>query len=134
MQTLITMWQGFLAMPLWVKLWMAVMVVINGILPFYFIDQVVAQITVFAIFSSGILAFFIVKAVGFNKFLGLMHATWLPMVYLQIHTLVTTEVTGNFAIWLITSLIISLISLAFDIMDVVQYTKNSNPIKSNPKS
>lgn len=129
MQTLQEIYHGFMAMPLWVKLWMALMIVVNGILPFWFFEHLVAQITFLCILLAGPLAFYIVKAVGFNKFLGFMHAPWIPMVYLQAHTLITTEPTGMFATWLKASLIISVISLVFDIMDVMQYANQSKKQK-----
>lgn len=125
MGTLKIIWQGFLAMPLWVKLWIAVLVVSNGILPLYFLDQLVAQITLLGICSSSVVGFYIVKAVGFNKLMGLMHATWIPMVYVQAYTLLTSDVSGAFGDWLMASFIISLISLAFDVYDVVVYTNQT---------
>lgn len=124
MQTLAEIWHGFMDMPLWVKLWMGVMIVSNGIMPLMFIEHIVAQITFLSIFMAGPLAYVIVKSVGFNKFLGLMHAPWVPMVYLQAYTLYTTEITGSFIMWLSASLVISLISLVFDILDVMQYSNN----------
>lgn len=127
MQTLQELWRGFMAMPLWVKLWMAVMVVSNGIMPLYFFEHVVAQVTFLSIFIAGPLAYFIVKSVGFNKFLGFMHAPWIPMVYLQAHTLITTDTSGMFATWLMASLLISVVSLVLDIMDVIQYSNNPQP-------
>ncbi|MBL1419110.1 MAG: hypothetical protein COC24_001230 [Alphaproteobacteria bacterium] len=122
MQTLRELWQGFMAMPLWVKLWMALMIVVNGIMPLWFFEHVVAQITFLGILIAGPIAYFIVKAVGFNKFLGMMHAPWILMIYLQAHTLLTTAVIGAFGYWLLASLIISSISLLLDILDVIQYT------------
>jgi hypothetical protein len=108
-----------------VIIWLVILMTINGVLPLFFLPHLEAQISLVCMGLGGIIGAVMVQVTGWNKLLGLMHAPWVPMVYLQGHSLFFGTVTeGAFANWLLASFVVSMISLAIDFWDVYTHLRD----------
>ena len=115
---------GVWRMPLLVKAWLAILMTINGILPFLFLNELAAQVTLFAMMAGGIIGCAMSDITGFNRYLGLMHGPWIPMAYVHCHALFQrSDLDPNFKMWLVASLTVTCVSLIIDALDVAKYKR-----------
>ena len=125
--------KGVMKLPLIWQIWVAIMIVVNAIAPFFFLSENIAIITIISVIVGTLVAIVLVEVQGFTKLLGLMHAPWVPMLAAQIVALCKNEPQGNFRIWLLSSIAITSISLVLDVVDIVFYLKGNtkNLLKEN---
>ena len=115
--------RGVLRMPFHWQIWIGVLVVVNGIAPFFFLSEPVAIVTVAAMITGGLVGEALTQVQGFTKLLGVMHGSWVPMFVFQLIVFFGEDPTGAFRSWLIASLIVTAISLVIDVADVVSYVR-----------
>lgn len=115
--------RGVLRMPFHWQIWIGVLVVVNGIAPFFFLSEPVAILTVAAMITGGLVGEALTQVQGFTKLLGAMHGSWVPMFVFQLIVFFGEDPTGAFRSWLIASLIVTAISLVIDVADVVSYVR-----------
>ncbi len=105
-------------------MWVLLLVVVNGVLPFWFLDYLTAKVTLTAFVTGSLVGVYLCGHVGFNKLLGLMHAPWVPM--LAVNLLHYPGWMGDpYTLWLTTSIVVTALSLALDIMDLVVWARTS---------
>lgn len=109
--------------PLW-KIWLTLMMIINGVLPLFFLPHTAAIIVLTSVFIGFYTGLCLCFDQGFTKFLGLMHMPWIPMVVYQAILLSNGVENSNFKNWLMSSFVISCISLLIDFWDIHFYLKN----------
>jgi hypothetical protein len=125
----VNFFKGCLSMhPVW-RVWLFILFLANVILPCFFLNHTIAQVSLLCAFSGALIGFSLTHVNGFNKLLGLMHGPWIPLVFLQGKILYKlTEVDpafSNFSKWLIFSFAVSSISLVIDITDVLTYLRQN---------
>ena len=108
--------------PLW-QLWVMGMLLVNGIAPMVFIDELAAVVTLVGLLSAGFLGLIIVRLHGFTKIIGLMHLPWVPMLAAQIGLHPGFGNLDAYALWLSTSIAVTALSLLIDGADVAAYLK-----------
>lgn len=104
-------WQG----------WMVLLVLINFIMPLFFLGTTEATVVLVGVMASMVIMMTMFAKYGFVRLLGLGHTPWLftvPWLALQLSQ--TTE-SGAFYYWLFAVVVIDSISLVIDAVDVVRY-------------
>ncbi len=112
-------------MSIFVRLWLLLLMTINGVLPLFFIHELAAQISILVVMGGGMIGFIMSDISGFNRYLGLMHGPWLALAYINGYLLITREhLESDFKLWLTASLIVTCLSLVIDIYDLSRYKRD----------
>ena len=112
---------GVWGSPIPVRLWVFVLIIVNGVAPLLHLQEPAAQVMLIGFYTGSLVGFAICATVGFSRLLGLMHGPWIPAVYLIARRLVVGGATGSLAVWLVASLAVSAVSLMLDARDVGMY-------------
>ena len=107
--------------PVWVSVWVAMLALAN-IASLLFWPELLAKV-IFTIFMvSALTIMTLYSYFGFEKILGIGHVFWiflLPYILLQLaHT------DGLFFLYLVTLLVLLIVSLVLDVIDVWIYIRN----------
>ncbi len=113
--------QGLLALPLHLRAWMLLLISVNIISPFFFLEHVEAQLVLAAgalgmVLMSGLTARF-----GYSRIIGVGHIAWVPLLGFLWIQLPDVPATDAFGLWLRAVIVLDAISLAFDAVDVVRF-------------
>lgn len=123
-------WQSFHRLPLWVRLWMALWLVpVNLWSLAHMGDPNGAWIAGLAV--AGMLPNVAIMAYerGLSKLMALPHLIfWLPCVLLVAVTLLALDVVGGYRVYLWVLLATHLVSLAFDVPDVLRWRRGAREI------
>jgi hypothetical protein len=113
--------KGLLGMPLPWRLWVGLLVLANGVGPFFFWSHVEARI-VLAVFVAGALLMLLLTALsGFTRLLGLGHILWFPLLFFLGTRLGGIPADTAFGLWIRALMAINAASLVLDVADVVRY-------------
>ncbi len=128
---ILDIWQSFRRMPLWVQIWVAMILVpVNAASIFYITQPSGVWIALLAI--GGMAPNLIVMAVerGFSRTMALPHLVlWIPLVVLICCLLTDAQpLSGSYTSFLVILLVVDVISLAFDIPDAVKWWKGAREI------
>jgi len=117
-------------------LWIYLMVLVNGVLPIFFLPQFTSIIVLVSSFVGLAIGLVLTHALGHTKILGLMHFPWFPMICFQIYYFKQQNyMLGSIHdYWLFSSLVISILSVILDVKDVYQYLVCSAPSSSSQDS
>ena len=113
--------KGILAMPKPWRVWMVLLVLVNMVLPFFFLGRPEALVVLAALMVSMFFMVALFAKFGFVRLLGLGHIPWLftvPWLALQLGQ---TMASGPFYYWLFSVVILDSISLVIDAVDVTRY-------------
>ncbi|KAF0172917.1 MAG: hypothetical protein FD161_3921 [Limisphaerales bacterium] len=106
--------------PLWIPLWVSVLMLAN-LAGIAFWSEPVARLIVVTFMVSSMLVMGLYARFGFTKILGCGHVLWIPLL---LHVLARLpHVEGAFRAYLIGWCVLTAVSLAFDIVDVWKYWK-----------
>jgi len=104
--------------PIWVVVWVFVLMVVN-IASVGFWSEQAARLIFITFMISAILMMALYSRLGFEKVLGLGHILWIPLLgYVFLQLPITS---GTFRSYLIVLSLCNGISLVFDIVDVWNY-------------
>ena len=123
-------WHSFRALPLWVQIWVAVILVPANLMPLFFLDQPQGVlIAALAITGMALNLPIMIAARGMSRAMALPHILcWFPLVIVVAGILIATE-TLNPAyvrfLWLL--LIVDVISLVFDVRDAAHWMSSRKP-------
>ena len=107
--------------PLWVMIWISVLVIVNMFALVYW-KQDLAQWIVGIFLFQGTIMMGLYSRYGYEKILGLAHIFWIPLlVYIILNI---DSYNGHFQYYLISLICINAISLVFDIYDITIYFKS----------
>ncbi len=73
--------KGLMKLPMQWKIWLMMLVAVNMIVPFFYLDRLEARIAVGTIILSMMLMTMITHFSGFTRLLGFGHVFWFPMIY-----------------------------------------------------
>ncbi len=112
-------WRSFRAMPLWVQVWVFVILVpVNMFSVVYWAEPNGVWIAVLAIGAMALNGVIMLVERGFSKAMALPHVViWTPLVIWIGWMLVEGDVAAGFGLYLVVLLVVDLISLAFDFKD-----------------
>lgn len=123
---IIAIWQSFRRLPLWVQIWVALILVPVNLVPLVLWFQGVPGWGLIALLSVGGMALnlpIMLKERGFSRTMALPHVLlWTPLVILLAGRL--TE--GSALVALI--LVVDVISLAFDYVDAWKWTRGAREV------
>lgn len=123
-------WNSFLKLPLWVRVWTFLILVPVNFASLLFLDHPNSSLIIF-LAVVGIVLNIIPLCIyrGFTDAMAISHVIfWIPLVVLLIMQLFFSEavLTDHYRYFLILLLSINLISLVFDIPDTIKLIKNRN--------
>jgi uncharacterized membrane protein len=72
--------QGVLRSPLYVRLWVMLLVLVNLIVPLFFLPGTEAQVVLAGFAASGALMTILTGLTGFSRLVGIGHVFWIPMI------------------------------------------------------
>ena len=113
--------KGVMKMPILWQLWLMLLVVVNLVVPLFFLDRLEAQVVVVALLASATLMTILTGVFGFTRLLGLGHIFWLPLLYFLWLRLGQIPADDFFGIWVRALMALNAASLVIDIIDVSRY-------------
>lgn len=106
------------------QVWVGFMVMLNMVVPLFFLSHPEAQLTLLAMMAGGMTGLLLVKIQGFTKLLGLMHIFWIPLVIFLLGRVHAFDSASLFGIWLWAVIAINCISLIIDTADVITWYRS----------
>jgi len=113
--------QGMLNMPVQWRLWLALLVTVNLVIPMFFLSRLEAQVVVATLATSMVLMTIITGLSGFTRLLGLGHILWLPLLYFLWVRLELYPTSDFFGLWMRAVMLVNAVSLIIDAIDVARY-------------
>ncbi len=113
--------KGLMAMPLHLRAWVLLLISVNLVTPFFFLEYVEAQ----AVLAAGALGMVLMTALtarfGFSRIIGVGHIAWVPLLGFLWSQLPAIPATDAFGIWLRAVIVFDATSLVFDAVDAVRF-------------
>ena len=113
--------KGMMKIPIHWRLWLALLVIVNFVIPLFFLNRLEAQVVAGTLIASVILMTGLTALSGFTRLLGLGHILWIPLLYFLWMRLEQNPVDDLFGLWLRVLMIINAASLIIDVIDVGRY-------------
>ena len=115
--------KGLLAMPIHIRAWVLLLISVNIVTPFFFLEHVEAQ----AVLAAGALGMVLMTALtarfGFSRIIGVGHIAWVPLLGFLWTQLPEIPATDTFGIWLRAVIVFDATSLVFDAVDAVRFAR-----------
>ncbi len=106
--------------PGWVA-WMALMILLNAIVPAFLIDTAEGVAVLAAFMVAAALMMILHRLMGFVRLLGVAHFVWFPLLaWLALNL---ADKSGFMRLWLIALIAVNGLSLAIDVIDLVRYLR-----------
>ena len=121
MQAFLKFNRGILRQPLWVRLWLVLLVTANLIVPLLYINRFEAQVVAGTFLASMALMSVLTAVGGFTRLLGLGHVFWFPLLYFLWTRLESIPADDFFGLWIRAVMLLDALSLAIDVAEVVRY-------------
>jgi len=113
--------KGMMKMPIHWRLWLALLVIVNFVIPLFFLNRLEAQVVAGTLIASVILMTGLTALSGFTRLLGLGHILWFPLLYFLWMRLEQNPADDFFGLWLRVLMILNAASLIIDVVDVGRY-------------
>ncbi len=113
--------KGMMKIPIHWRLWLALLVIVNFVIPLFFLNRLEAQVVAGTLIASVILMTGLTALSGFTRLLGLGHILWIPLLYFLWMRLEQNPVDDLFGLWLRALMILNAASLIIDVIDVGRY-------------
>ncbi len=113
--------RGIMQMPPHWRLWLALLITANLIVPLFFIGRLEAQVVIGALLGSMILMTILTGLTGFTRLVGLGHIFWIPLLYLLWTPIDQIPADSTFGIWIRVLMTLNAVSLLIDAVDVTRY-------------
>jgi len=130
---ILEIWRSFRALPTWVQVWVALILVPVNVASLWFLGETNAlMIAVLAIGAMALNGVIMMYERGFSRAMALPHVViWVPLVVWLLSMLLGGEVGGGFAGYLWMLLVIDTISLGFDFRDARDWFRGSRGVTRN---
>ncbi|MEE8261796.1 MAG: hypothetical protein V3R83_04910, partial [Gammaproteobacteria bacterium] len=92
--------KGMMKMPIHWRLWLALLVVVNFVIPLFFLNRLEAQVVAGTLIASVILMTGLTALSGYTRLLGLGHMLWIPLLYFLWMRLEQNPADDFFGLWL----------------------------------
>jgi len=103
--------------------WVALLMTVNMIVPFFFLDTLEAKVVLAGVMIGAVLQTAIFSSKGFVRLLGLGHIAWVPMVIWLWMRLDTAPAESSFGAWMLSVIVLNSISVVIDTADVIRYIR-----------
>ena len=113
--------RGIMQMPVRWRLWLALLITANLIVPVFFIGHLEAQVVIGALLGSMVLMTILTGLTGFTRLLGLGHIFWIPLLYFLWTRLDQIPADSAFGVWIRVLMALNAVSLVIDAVDVTRY-------------
>lgn len=113
--------KGLFRQPVYVRLWMAVLIIANMVLPLFFLGTVEAKVVLACLMGSVVFMTVITAMTGYTRLLGAGHVLWFPMIFYLWSRLGLYPADGFFEMWLRAVILLNTISLVIDVIEVIRY-------------
>jgi len=121
MRSLIKFNRGVMRMPVWVRLWLVLLVSANFVVPLFYLDRLEARVVAGVFLVSAALQVLLTGIAGFTRLLGLGHMLWFPLLYFLWTRLDQIPADDVFGVWVRVLMLLNALSLIIDVIDVVRY-------------
>ena len=124
-------WASFRRLPLWVQIWVGVILMPVNLLPLLFLDQPGAGlIAVLAIGGMALNLPILLWYQGFSKAMAISHVVlWVPLVgVIAVHLQGLVGVNDSYFRFLLLLLVVDVISLLFDTVDAVKWWRGDRAV------
>ena len=111
--------------PLWVSLWVFVLMIVN-MASIAFWHESVAQLILTTFLVNAMLMMALYARYGFTKILGLGHIPWMPLLGYVVTRIPIAQ--GTFKSYLLVLSVSIAISLVFDTIDVWRHFRRPDPL------
>lgn len=127
---ILDIWQSYRRLPLWVQLWVALILVpVNAASLVFWGAPMGAWLAVMAIGAMLLNGVIMLVERGFSKMMALPHVLiWTPLVVLILWLLAKGDLAAGYARYLMFLLAVDLFSLALDYADTVKWLKGERRI------
>jgi len=127
---ILDIWQSYRRMPLWVQLWVALILVpVNAASLLFWGAPMGAWVAILAVGAMLLNGVIMLVERGFSKMMALPHVMiWTPLVVLILWLLSWGDLTQGYARYLVILLMVDLISLALDYADTVKWLRGERHI------
>ena len=123
MKSIINFMKTMLIMPIQWQIWLGVLVTVNIVVPFFFINTLEAQVVMATAIVGLVVMSVIFNMKGFVRLMGIGHIGWLPLVFWLGTKLEHAPADSIFGYWLIAVIVLDSLSLFIDTTDVLRYVK-----------
>ena len=123
LKSLIGFNRGIFTLPKIWQAWTGLLILVNLILPCFFLSTLEAKVVLMGFMASFILMLILFSSFGFVKLLGLGHTPWLLMVPFLALRLNEHPAGSPLYYWVLAVVIIDGLSLLMDGLDVIRYWK-----------
>ncbi len=113
--------KGMMKIPIHWRLWLALLVIVNFVIPLFFLNRLEAQVVAGTLLASVILMTGLTARGGYTRLLGLGHIFWIPLLYFLWMRLEQNPADDFFGLWLRVLMILNAASLIIDVIDVGRY-------------
>ncbi|MBO9398374.1 hypothetical protein J7400_17010 [Shimia sp. R9_2] len=129
---ILDIWNSFQRLPLWVRIWMCVVLAPINMVPLFFLGTHPSAIWIALLSVMGMLVNLpiLIKERGFSAALSFPHLIfWVPLVVILLTRPPFLEgATGAYASVLSVLLIVNIISLGFDVREAVKWLRGARDI------
>ena len=126
MKTLLAFPRAMLTMPKIWQGWMALMVVLNAVVPLLLIKTVEGKAVLAAFVVAAALMMAIHHARGFVRLIGTGHFVWFPLLAWLATRL--DAASGPMRAWLIALIVVNAVSLVIDVIELIRYLRGDREI------
>ncbi len=126
MTSLFVMRDMFRYMPVWVRIWLVVMMSALFVAPMFFLQHAAAQWMAGTFMLGGVIMGLMHMKMGITKLMGLAHIPWLIPVFLIFRDLSLPVAGQSYQVWLLVAATLSVVCLLIDVADVTQYLSGKN--------
>jgi hypothetical protein len=123
MKSMMNFMKTMLIMPIHWQVWLGLLVTINFVIPFFFIQKIEGQVVLATPMIGMVIMSIIFSREGFVRLLGVGHIGWLPLVFWLGMRMEHAPADSGFGYWLMAVIVLNSLSLFIDTIDVLRYVK-----------
>lgn len=112
------------------RVWMFLLVAVNGIGPLFFLPHLAAATMLVATAMALVMGLIVVRVQQrYTKLLGVIHAPWVPALLVALHEFThLPDRFDDYKTWLACSIVMTVGSLLIDATDVLRFLKSTPPL------
>ena len=114
---------GLWLMPIWVRIWVAILLLANGIVPFMFLDRPESMVIFGTMMGAAMLMMMLTALQGFTRLLGLGHFVWFALLWYLWTRLPHIPASDSFGVWIRAVMVLNTIALVMDVVDVARWIR-----------
>lgn len=97
------------------------LIVLNGVLPWFFLGQPLAGWVLVGFYLGTVLMVLLTELYGFVRLLGMAHVAWLPFLFLMWGRAGNISLNSVHGVWFWLTLLIDSVAIGLDVWDISRY-------------